>query len=78
MTQAGDDQFGDNFDGPGSLNEAGKTTAIAVSDSSGRVSVTLLVTSFAAGDNYQIEASGSENFPCALTCAKGPVFHRDE
>ncbi len=74
VQQADDDKFGDNADGPGSLNEAGKTTTTAVSDASGRVSVTLLVTSFAAGDNYQIEASGSESFPCALTCPKSPVF----
>lgn len=74
VTQAGDDKFGDNFDGPGSLNEPGKTTATAVSDASGRISVTLYVSSFAAGDNYQIEASGSESFPCALTCPKSQVF----
>ena len=74
VKQAGDDTFGDNFDGPGALNGTNQTTATAVSDGSGRVSVTLNITSFAAGDNYQIEASGSANFGCGLSCAKSTVY----
>lgn len=72
VVHAGDASFGDNFDGPGKLN--GQTAASAVSDGAGRVSVTLNVTSFAAGDNYQIEASGNANFPCGLSCAKSATY----
>src|SRR5215210_3943383 len=73
VRQAGDDKIGDNFDGPGSLNTPGQTTATAVSDGAGRVAVTLHATSFASGDNYQIEASGNASFPCGLFCAKSAV-----
>ena len=66
-------QMGDNFDGPGSLNGVGPT-ASAVSDGSGRVSLTLHVSGFAAGDNYQIEASSKPEFPCALSCPKSAVY----
>ena len=74
VIQAGDDELGDNFDGPGSLNGTGQPSATAVSDASGRVSITLRTTSFAAGDNYQIEASSKPDFPCALTCPKSAVY----
>lgn len=63
----------DNLDGPGTLNNS--STATAVSDGSGNVDVTLGITSFAAGDNYQIEASLEPNFNCAPTqCAKSIVY----
>jgi hypothetical protein len=74
VKQAGDDHFDDNFDGPGALNGTTQTTATAVSDGAGRVSVMLNATSFAAGDNYQIEASSTPNFGCGLSCPKSAVF----
>lgn len=74
VRNADDARYGDNFDGPGSIGAGGQTTATAVSDASGRVSVTLRITSFAAGDNYQIEASANESFPCGASCAKSAVY----
>jgi len=72
VAHAGDSTYGDNADGPGSLN--GQQVVTAVSDGAVRVSVTLNVSSFAAGDNYQIEASGTPNFSCGLACAKSATF----
>lgn len=64
----------DNADGPGSLNGGG-TTATAVSNGGGRVSVTLRVTDHAAGDNYQIEATTDPAFDCSKTpCTKSDVY----
>lgn len=74
VRQAGDDKLDDNFDGPGALDTPGQTTATAVSDAAGRVAVTLHTTSFASGDNYQIEASGNASFSCGPSCAKSAVY----
>ena len=72
VIRAGDSTFGDNADGPGKLN--GQSVATATSDGAGRVAVTLNVTSFAAGDNYQIEASSNADFTCGPSCAKSDTF----
>jgi hypothetical protein len=70
---AGDDRVNDNYDGPGRLN--GGPIASVVSNAAGAVSVTLGITGFAAGDNYQIEAIASPTFDCSLgRCSKSPVY----
>jgi hypothetical protein len=73
VVNAGTNTQNDNFDGPGSLNGGGPTTT-GVSDASGRVAVTLRVTSFAAGDNYEIEASPNASFTCGQSCARSAEY----
>lgn len=69
----GDAHPDDNLDGPGTLN--GSSKASASSDSSGKVSVTLGITSYAAGDNYQIEASLDPDFKCnPVPCERSIVY----
>lgn len=73
VVRAGDDRVDDNFDGPGRIN--GEPVATAVTNAAGAVSVTLAITSFAAGDNYQIEAIASPVFDCSLgRCTKSQVY----
>jgi len=73
VIQANDAHTDDNVDGPGTLN--GSSTASAVSDSAGKVSVTLAITDHAAGDNYQIEASLDPEFKCSTSpCQKSIVY----
>ena len=73
VVRAGDARMNDNFDGPGRIN--GEPVATAVSNAAGAVSVTLATTEFAAGDNYQIEATASPVFDCSLApCSKSQVY----
>lgn len=71
--KAGDAQPGDNADGLGSIN--GSSTATATSDGNGKIYVTLQVSDYAAGDNYQIEASLDKDFKCSpAPCQKSIVY----
>ena len=71
--RAGHAHVNDNVDGSGRLN--GNTTATAVSNAAGAVSVTLGITGHASGDNYQVEAIASPTFDCSLApCTKSQVY----
>lgn len=56
---------GDNADRPGALEKASVTT-----DANGRFETVLTVTSFASGDNYQVEGSVIPGFLGQATCDK--------
>jgi hypothetical protein len=79
---AGDARDDDNHDrGSPQVQRPGTLTASsAVSDSSGRVSTTLIATSFASGDNYIVEATldpemaASPSFACGSSCARTGVI----
>lgn len=69
----GDAKVDDNVDGPGTLN--GGSTAIATSDTNGKVSVTLGITDHVAGDNYQVEASLDPDFSCSTAPCRRSIIY---
>jgi hypothetical protein len=56
------------------ITQIGPDRVSAVSDFDGYVRMTLTVTNYAAGDNYQIEASADSSFTCPNGCDKSGVI----
>jgi len=73
VARHGDAWPDDNVDGPGALDD-GIPNAAALSGADGRVDVILRTTRWAAGDNYQLEASTNHEFACEGGCPRSAVY----
>lgn len=69
-----DDSAGGILTGTNVTPTSGVRTVSAISGPDGYVRMTMTITNYAAGDNYQIEASADPNFICPNGCDKSGVM----